>query len=199
MVHIWQEVAPPTLEGWGGVEGGVGEGGGGGWGGEVGGGGGGGVGGGGSGEAVHTQGGAHKRRCTQKAVCSHRRSLVIEGGVRGLAPVSSVASRSPVHYRMPLSFTRGVGGATSCRLSYGPFTATDEHPSYVLLARAFARYHSTAFHSGWGCGASSPPYRGEGGRTWTCFLGGFRPHRCLVARAKICASLRPPPPDFGHG
>ena len=27
-------------------------------------------------KAVHTQGGAHTRRCTQKAVCGHRRSLV---------------------------------------------------------------------------------------------------------------------------
>ena len=30
-------------------------------------------------KAVHTEGGAYTRWCTQKAVCSHRRSLVIEG------------------------------------------------------------------------------------------------------------------------
>ena len=30
-------------------------------------------------KAVHTQGGAHTRRNTQKAVCGHRRSHVIEG------------------------------------------------------------------------------------------------------------------------
>ena len=28
-------------------------------------------------KAVHTQGGAHTRRCTHKAVCGHRRSVVI--------------------------------------------------------------------------------------------------------------------------
>ena len=43
---------------------------------------------------MHTQDGAYPRRCTHKAVYSHRKSHVIEGGVRGLAPASSVASRS---------------------------------------------------------------------------------------------------------
>ena len=32
-----------------------------------------------TGKAVHTEGGTHKRRNTQKAVCGHRRSHVIEG------------------------------------------------------------------------------------------------------------------------
>ena len=33
-------------------------------------------------KAVHAQGGAHKRRCTQNAVCGHRRSLVIKASRR---------------------------------------------------------------------------------------------------------------------
>ena len=32
-----------------------------------------------TGKAVHTKGGAHTRRNTQKAVCGHRRSHVIKG------------------------------------------------------------------------------------------------------------------------
>ena len=30
---------------------------------------------------MHTEGGAHTRRNTQKAACGHRRSLVIEGAI----------------------------------------------------------------------------------------------------------------------
>ena len=61
---------------------------------------------------MHTQGGAHTRRCTQKVVCSHHRSFIISGGVRGLAPSSSEASRG--NGRFGGSHTRPVhtqGGA----------------------------------------------------------------------------------------
>ena len=87
--------------------GGVGGGGGGeGWGGEGGGGAPGGKPGGGRvGKAVHTQGGAHKGGAHRRLSVATTGVLSLKG-VRGLAPSSSVASRSPVHYRMPPSFTR---------------------------------------------------------------------------------------------
>ena len=38
-------------------------------------------------KAVHIQGGAHTRHRTQKVVCGHRTSLVIEGGCGGVARI----------------------------------------------------------------------------------------------------------------
>ena len=35
---------------------------------------------------MHTQGNAHTRWCTHKAVCGHRRSLVVQGGCGGWSP-----------------------------------------------------------------------------------------------------------------
>ena len=57
------------------------------------------------GKAVHTQGGAHKGGAHRRLLVATTGVLSLKG-VRGLAPSLSVASRSPVHYRMPPSFTR---------------------------------------------------------------------------------------------
>ena len=45
-------------------------------------------------KAVHIQGAAHTRRCTQKAVCGHSKVLFSWGGA-GVSPASSAASGSP--------------------------------------------------------------------------------------------------------
>ena len=66
-------------------------------------------------KAVPTQGGSHTRRCTHKAVCGHRRSLVVLRGVVGLAPASSEASRvSSAASRRVLGGDTGLWGG-ECR------------------------------------------------------------------------------------
>ena len=45
------------------------------------------------GKAVHTEGGAHTRRNTQKAVCGHRRSLVIDIRGGGVLVYGGIATR----------------------------------------------------------------------------------------------------------